>query len=71
MHLLQELHDIPDKLLEVLTTAEKVKKLAEKYKDARDFLYLCRGYNFPVALEGALKLKEIFIYMQKVILLQK
>jgi glucosamine--fructose-6-phosphate aminotransferase (isomerizing) len=59
MHLLQELHDIPDKIAEVLTSAEKVKKLADKYKDARDFLYLGRGYNFPVALEGALKLKEI------------
>jgi len=59
MHLLQELHDIPDKIAEVLTSAEKIKKLAEKYKDARDFLYLGRGYNFPVALEGALKLKEI------------
>jgi glucosamine--fructose-6-phosphate aminotransferase (isomerizing) len=58
-HLLQELHDIPNKIAEVLTSAEKVKKLAEKYKDARDFLYLGRGYNFPVALEGALKLKEI------------
>src|SRR5215204_4410014 len=52
MHLLQELHDIPDKIAEVLTSAEKVKKLAEKYRDARDFLYLGRGYNFPVALEG-------------------
>ena len=59
MHLLQELHDIPDKIAEVLKSAEQVKKLAEKYKDARDFLYLGRGYNFPVALEGALKLKEI------------
>src|SRR6187455_1676455 len=59
MHLLQELHDIPDKIAEVLTSAENVKNLAEKYKDARDFLYLGRGYNFPVALEGALKLKEI------------
>ena len=59
MHLLQELHDIPDKITEVLKSAEKVKQLAEKYKDARDFLYLGRGYNFPVALEGALKLKEI------------
>src|SRR5436190_3362818 len=59
MHLLQELHDIPDKIAEVLTSAEKVKELAGKYKDARDFLYLGRGYNFPVALEGALKLKEI------------
>jgi glutamine---fructose-6-phosphate transaminase (isomerizing) len=59
MHLLKELHDIPDKIAEILTSAEKVKKLAKKYKDARDFLYLGRGYNFPVALEGALKLKEI------------
>ena len=59
MHLLEELHDIPNKIAEVLKSAEKIKKLAEKYKDARDFLYLGRGYNFPVALEGALKLKEI------------
>jgi len=59
MHLLEQLHDIPDKLTEVLKSSEKVKQLAEKYKDARDFLYLGRGYNFPVALEGALKLKEI------------
>src|SRR4026208_1479657 len=59
MHLLQELHDIPDKIAEVLQSAEKIKQVAEKYKDARDFLYLGRGYNFPVALEGALKLKEI------------
>src|SRR5687767_9142723 len=59
MHLLEQLHDIPDKIAEVLKSAEKVEQLAEKYKDARDFLYLGRGYNFPVALEGALKLKEI------------
>ena len=59
MQLLQELHDIPDKIAKVLISAEKVRKLADKYKDARDFLYLGRGYNFPVALEGALKLKEI------------
>jgi glucosamine--fructose-6-phosphate aminotransferase (isomerizing) len=59
MHLLQELHDIPDKIALVLKSSEKIKQLAEKYKDARDFLYLGRGYNFPVALEGALKLKEI------------
>ncbi len=38
---------------------EHIKAIAEKYKDARDVLYLGRGYNFPVALEGALKLKEI------------
>jgi glutamine---fructose-6-phosphate transaminase (isomerizing) len=59
MHLLQELHDIPGKIAEVLKSSEKIKQLAKKYKDARDFLYLGRGYNFPVALEGALKLKEI------------
>jgi glucosamine--fructose-6-phosphate aminotransferase (isomerizing) len=59
MHLLQELHDIPDKIADVLKSSEKIKQVAEKYKDARDFLYLGRGYNFPVALEGALKLKEI------------
>ena len=59
MHLLQELHDIPTKIAKVLKTSNDVEKLAEKYKEARDFLYLGRGYNFPVALEGALKLKEI------------
>ncbi len=59
MHLLAELHAIPDKVKEVLKTSEAIKKLALKYKDARDALFLGRGYNFPVALEGALKLKEI------------
>ena len=59
MHLLQELHNIPDKVATTLLCDEAVQKLAFKYKDAKDFLYLGRGYNFPVALEGALKLKEI------------
>ena len=59
MHLLQELHNIPDKVATTLLCDEAVQKLALKYKDAKDFLYLGRGYNFPVALEGALKLKEI------------
>src|SRR5688572_30029012 len=59
MHLLKELHDTPEKVREVLKLSGHIKLLAEKYKDARDFLYLGRGYNFPVALEGALKLKEI------------
>ena len=58
-HLLNELNDVPEKVAWVLKNSDKVKALAEKYKDARDFLYLGRGYNFPVALEGALKLKEI------------
>jgi glutamine---fructose-6-phosphate transaminase (isomerizing) len=59
MHLLNELEAIPEKVSKVLEQNEHIKKLAEKYKDARDFLYLGRGYNFPIALEGALKLKEI------------
>jgi glucosamine--fructose-6-phosphate aminotransferase (isomerizing) len=59
MHLCKELADIPEKVALVLTQSETVKALAEKYKDATDALYLGRGYNFPIALEGALKLKEI------------
>ena len=59
LHLLNELNDIPEKCAWVLKQSDHIKKLAEKYKDARDFLYLGRGYNFPIALEGALKLKEI------------
>ncbi|GEP92781.1 glucosamine--fructose-6-phosphate aminotransferase (isomerizing) [Chitinophaga terrae (ex Kim and Jung 2007)] len=58
-HLLDELDQIPDKVATALKLDDQVKKIADKYKDARDFLYLGRGYNFPVALEGALKLKEI------------
>jgi glucosamine--fructose-6-phosphate aminotransferase (isomerizing) len=57
--LLSELQAIPDKVKELLRSADRIRELAEKYKDARDALYLGRGYNFPVALEGALKLKEI------------
>ena len=59
MHLLNELYEVPEKVAWVLKSKDHIKALAEKYKDARDFLYLGRGYNFPVALEGALKLKEI------------
>lgn len=59
MHLLRELQAVPEKVAELLKRSEAVKTVAEKYKDATDFLYLGRGYNFPVALEGALKLKEI------------
>src|SRR5215212_2552349 len=58
-HLLRELNAIPDKVAEVLEMKDRIKEVAEKYKDAKDALYLGRGYNFPVALEGALKLKEI------------
>ena len=59
MQLLQELDAIPDKVAEVLRSKDNIRAIAEKYKDAKDALYLGRGYNFPVALEGALKLKEI------------
>jgi glucosamine--fructose-6-phosphate aminotransferase (isomerizing) len=58
-HLLNELHEIPEKVKLALKEDAHIKELAEKYKNATDFLYLGRGYNFPVALEGALKLKEI------------
>lgn len=57
--LLVDLNSIPDKVEKVLKQDDLIKKIAEEFKDARNFLYLGRGYNFPVALEGALKLKEI------------
>ena len=57
---LQELEVIPEKVAEALaSTNEMAKEIATKFKDATNCLYLGRGYNFPVALEGALKLKEI------------
>ncbi|OOG63048.1 glutamine--fructose-6-phosphate transaminase (isomerizing) [Flavobacterium sp. A45] len=56
---LQELEIIPEKVKETLQTNEKAKEIAAIFKDAPNCLYLGRGYNFPVALEGALKLKEI------------
>lgn len=57
--LLFELNSIPEKVEQVLKTNAKIVEIANKFKDVRNFLYLGRGYNFPVALEGALKLKEI------------
>jgi glucosamine--fructose-6-phosphate aminotransferase (isomerizing) len=56
---LQELEIIPEKVKEALDTNERAKEIAATFKDATNCLYLGRGYNFPVALEGALKLKEI------------
>lgn len=56
---LKQLELIPDKVAEVLATDDHIKYIASIYKDATNSLYLGRGYNFPVALEGALKLKEI------------
>jgi glutamine---fructose-6-phosphate transaminase (isomerizing) len=59
LELCKELAEIPEKVNIVLQQNDNIKALAEKYKDAANALYLGRGYNFPVALEGALKLKEI------------
>ena len=56
---LQELEVIPEKVAEALKTNDIAKEIASKFKDVPNCLYLGRGYNFPVALEGALKLKEI------------
>jgi len=57
--LLFELDAIPEKVEALLKNADAIKVIAEKYKGASDALFLGRGYNFPIALEGALKLKEI------------
>lgn len=57
--LIHELIQVPDKIAEILKEEENIKKIASIYKDATNALYLGRGILFPVALEGALKLKEI------------
>lgn len=57
--LLIELGSIPSKIKKALEVNNKIKEISALFKDARNFIYLGRGYNFPVALEGALKLKEI------------
>ena len=60
MHLnLRELVEVPEKVARILEQNDAIKEMAIKLKEARNALYLGRGYNFPVALEGALKLKEI------------
>jgi glutamine---fructose-6-phosphate transaminase (isomerizing) len=57
--ILRGFESIPHKIEEVLKLSDDIKAIAEDYKDTKNFLYLGRGYQFPVALEGALKLKEI------------
>ena len=57
--IIAELNSLPDKVSQALETNDKVKRIAEKYADCNNFLYLGRQFNFPAALEGALKLKEI------------
>jgi len=57
--ILKELDALPAKAQEVLDQAEEIKRIALKYKDYRDFLFIGRTYSYPAALEGALKLKEV------------
>lgn len=59
VQLMQELNAVPDKVATILEYADAVKAVSLKHASASSFLFLGRGYNFPVALEGALKLKEI------------
>jgi len=59
MKIANELKEIPNKIKLILDNANIIKEIAHNFKAVRNFLYLGRGYNFPVALEGALKLKEI------------
>jgi glucosamine--fructose-6-phosphate aminotransferase (isomerizing) len=57
--LIEALNGVPEQVKKVLSLNDEIRHLAEKYRDKSNFLYLGRGINFPVALEGALKLKEI------------
>lgn len=57
--ILKSFHSLPKLIEKILTQSDEVKKLAEKYKNFENFMFLGRKYNFPTALEGALKLKEI------------
>ena len=59
IELAQELKHVPDRIQQMVKIREEYKKVALAFKDTKNFLYLGRGFNFPVALEGALKLKEI------------
>ncbi len=59
LHVVKELHAIPDKMTEVLKLNNRIADLSRTFTYARNFLYLGRGYSYPIALEGALKLKEI------------
>ena len=59
LNIVQELHSIPEKMHAVLKQNDRIAELSTMFTYARNFLYLGRGYNYPVALEGALKLKEI------------
>jgi len=58
-NLVEGMEEIPNKVAKILDSSEKIKYIAKEIKDANNALFLGRGYNFPIALEGALKLKEI------------
>jgi glucosamine--fructose-6-phosphate aminotransferase (isomerizing) len=57
--MIEELQELPDKVRRALQCSDEVKRIARKYAECNNFLYLGRQVNFPTALEGALKLKEI------------
>ncbi|MFL5483096.1 MAG: glutamine--fructose-6-phosphate transaminase (isomerizing) [Gemmatimonadaceae bacterium] len=57
--IIEEMQALPAKIKDILDRAPEIEKIAEEFKNAQNFLYLGRGYSFPTALEGALKLKEI------------
>ena len=57
--IIQEMQALPEKIKNILDRAGDIEQIAEEFKQAQNFLYLGRGYSFPTALEGALKLKEI------------
>jgi glucosamine--fructose-6-phosphate aminotransferase (isomerizing) len=57
--IIEEMRRLPSKIQDILDRAPEIEKIAEEFKNAQNFLYLGRGYSFPTALEGALKLKEI------------
>ncbi len=59
LRIIEQLEQLPDKVAEALETNDNVRRIAEKYAGCNNFLYLGRQFNFPTALEGALKLKEI------------
>jgi glucosamine--fructose-6-phosphate aminotransferase (isomerizing) len=59
LEIVQAMHALPGQIQSILDRADEIEALAEEFKRASNFLYLGRGYNFPTALEGALKLKEI------------
>ena len=59
MRIIEELEELPDKITTILKSSDHIKAIAEKYSDATAMMFLGRQFNYPVALEGALKMKEI------------